>query len=508
MDKKVLAICWLNGQFKAMAVHKGAVKSIWESPQIVDENADFQAVLNEAVNQTGYNGVNVCILISSRKLMYHLIEVPPVSGADLEYYIERKANQLKAFDEPLSFCYIKTLPTRISNGVLVNIYPRSFLEKLTGRCNEIDLHLSRMFTLQSVMRTQLGSLNVAIEEPVVLAADVNGSTALLIGRKDGEVYFGRTIYGNWKVDPEYVCNEIMRSVLFVKQQFGIMATRVFLYGTELDRWKNAVEQICGLPAEPISYPSTAIDWLKECLKLSEDSNDNLVTADLRQEPQTRLFLRMTGFLAVLIIAGIGIWIAFVEKEIKHQKNVYASLVPAQKQLEETKNKLFAVRDEIQHRQQFVKLITDNIIHPVPGWFFGYLCDVFPDDLVLKELEIRWTNGLWHVRIVGVVHPADDKTAEQALAFGMQLLQNRLERSPFHFKVIKKSETPMPAVALTGTNVPSDISSDISSGIAARKQAGISMLGEGLANTTRPDTPTLIQKIKGGQTSFWLEGVMQ
>ncbi|MGB9603175.1 MAG: hypothetical protein ACPMAG_10340, partial [Limisphaerales bacterium] len=366
----------------------------------------------------------------------------------------------------------------------------------------------RMFTLQSVMRTQLGSLNVAIEEPVVLAADVNGSTALLIGRKDGEVYFGRTIYGNWKVDPEYVCNEIMRPVLFVKQQFGVMATRVFLYGTELDRWKNAVEQICGLPAEPISYPSTAIDWLKECLKLSEDSNDNLVTADLRQEPQTRLFLRMTGFLAVLIIAGIGIWIAFVEKEIKHQKNVYASLVPAQKQLEETKNKLFAVRDEIQHRQQFVKLITDNIIHPVPGWFFGYLCDVFPDDLVLKELEIRWTNGLWHVRIVGVVHPADDKTAEQALAFGMQLLQNRLERSPFHFKVIKKSETPMPAVALTGTNVPSDISSDISSGIAARKQAGISMLGEGLANTTRPDTPTLIQKIKGGQTSFWLEGVMQ
>jgi len=508
MDKKVLAICWLNGRLRAMAVHKGAVKSTWECPQIVDENCDFQAILNEAVNQTGFDGVKVCILINSRRMMYHLLEVPPVSGSDLEYYVERKVNQLKAFDEPAGFCYTKTLPTRTSNGLLVNIYPRSLLERLVENCQAQELHLSRMFTLQSVMREQLASLNANEEEPVVLAANIEGTTALLIGRKDGEIYFGRTIYSDWKVDPEYVCTEIMRSVLFVKQQFGVMATRIFLFGTELDKWEKKIEQMCNLPVASINYPSTPVDWLKECLKLSEETTDNIVSVDLRKEPQTRLFIRMVGFLALVIIFGIGVWIAFVEKEIIHQKKIYASLQPLEGQLQETQKQLFAKRDELQHRQQFVKLITDNLTYPVPGWFFGYLCDVFPEDLVLKELHIHWTNGVWHVRIAGVVQPADDKSPDEALALGLQLLQSKLEKSPFHFKTTNKSQVNMPTIINRNTNTQIDVSPSIASTFEARRKAGIMALGDDLTNSTRTTVPQFFEKLKGGEKVFWLEGVMQ
>ncbi|MCX7872775.1 MAG: hypothetical protein N2487_05770, partial [Verrucomicrobiae bacterium] len=134
MQRKTLAIYWLNGKFIALNIHKGEVKAIWTCPEPVNEENDFKTLLNEAVNQTGFNGDKVCVLIGSRKMMHHIIEVPPVKGADLEYYIERKANQLKTFEEPLAYSFWRTPPTRISDAVLVNIYPRSLLEKIAVTC--------------------------------------------------------------------------------------------------------------------------------------------------------------------------------------------------------------------------------------------------------------------------------------------------------------------------------------------------------------------------------------
>jgi len=506
MDKKVLAIYWLNGRFKALSIYKGEVKAVWESPKLVEDESNFQAALTDSVSQTGYDGVKVSVLISNRKTMFHLIEVPPVTGADLEYYVERKANQLKTFDDPLAFCYKKTLPTRISNGLLINIYPRPFLEKLAEACRNIDLHLSRMFTLQSVMQMQLGSLKVPSEEVVALAADVEGATALLIGRKDGEIYFGRTIYGDWKVDAEYVGTEIMRSILFVKQQFGAMALRLFIYGNENEKWTKTLEQFVGFPVEAPSYPSTPVDWLKESLKIRDDVTDNLVTPDLRQEPQARLFLKMVGFLAVVVAVCIGGWIGFVEKNVAKQNSEYMRLIPLLEKLEGEKKVVISRKEELEHRQQFVKYVTDNITNPVPGWFFGYLCDVFPDDLVLKELHIHQTNGLWYVHIDGVVQPADNKNLEQALSFGLQLLQNRLERSPFHFKVTGKTKFDLSAAI---SPISNSSQNDFSSALAMRREAGISMLGDGLTNTPSSGPLSFVEKIKGKEkTVFWLEGVMQ
>ena len=514
MDKRILAISWQNGKFIALNFVKGEVKSVWICPEPVNDESNFKTVLAEAVNQTGYEGEKVLILIGTRKLSHHIIEVPPVRGADLEYYIERKANQLKTFEQPLAYSFWKTLPTRTSEAVLVNIYPRPFLENLVITCRELGFHLSRMFSLHATMRLQLPTLQITSEEAVALVVEMEGTTALLIGRKDGQIYFARTIYSTWRTNLEYLGTEIMRSILFVKQQFGAVATRIFIYGDQADQWTKPLSDICGLPVEVRKYPATIEDWLKESLKLPEETTENLVTPDWRKEPQTRLFIKMVGFVSAIIIAGIMVWIGFVEKEIRHRIKVLASLQPLQTQLQESQKEILSRKTELEHRKELIRIVTDNPMHPVPGWFFGYLSDVLPEDLVLKEVQIYWTNGVWKVRISGVVQPVGNKPIEVALANGLQMLQNRLEKSPFHFKVTGKTQI---ASAKPASNEPSkptevsDTSKEISPAIGIRRQTGIGMIGDELTNNvkTTPEIPPFLEKVKPQEKSiFWIEGVMK
>lgn len=263
-----------------------------------------------------------------------------------------------------------------------------------------------------------------------------------------------------------------------------------------------------------TVPVTIEDWLKESLKLPEETTENLVTPDWRREPQTRLFIKMAGFVAALIIAGIVVWIGFVEKEIRHRVKTLASLQPLQNQLQETKNEILAKKTELEHRKELIKIVTDNPLHPVPGWFFGYLSDVLPEDFVLKELHIHWTNGVWKVRISGVVQPVGNKPVEQALIAGLQLLQNRLEQSPFHFKTTDKIQVASAKPTSPEPSKPAEVSDtakDISTGIGIRRQVGIGMLGDELTNNVRttPEVPPFLEKIKLQDKSvFWIEGVMQ
>lgn len=510
---KVLAISWLHGKFRAIYLNKGEVRSVWESPSPVDENIDFTTVLNEAVNQTGYDGVNVAMVLGTRRLIHHLVEVPPVTGSDLDYYVERRANQLKTFDEPAAFSYTKTPPTKISNAIVVHILPKPFLEKLISACHELDLHMTRLFPVPVIMQTQLPKIQSLEEEIVALVSELEGTTNLLIAKKNGEVFFGRTIYRTWRDDAEYVGTEIMRSILFVKQQFGVMATRIFLFGEKAADFIGIMQHVTGLPVEVVEKPASSQEWLLEMLKLPEDCTDNLISPDLRQEPQVKLLIKMVGFLVILIIAIVGGWVAFTEKQVRSQKIAYEKLLPRRATLEKKYQEIKQREIEIEHRNQVIKLVTDNPSNPVPGWFLGYLCDIMPDDLVLHELHISRSNNLWYVRIAGSVQPVGDKKIETAKYLAMQVLQNKLEKSPFHLKVTRKSPDVEPAPATAATQQPeqiSDTAKDISSGLAMRREAGISMLGDALTNSTKSTgLPGFIEKTTlAEKAKFWLEGVMQ
>jgi len=51
-----LSVSWLNGQFKAVAVHRGSIEGTWENPAEADDPANFEALVREAIQKAGFRG--------------------------------------------------------------------------------------------------------------------------------------------------------------------------------------------------------------------------------------------------------------------------------------------------------------------------------------------------------------------------------------------------------------------------------------------------------------------
>src|SRR5512135_3041725 len=92
-----LSISWLNGQFKAVAVHRGAVEGTWEHPEEVEGAGEFGELIREAVAQTNYRGQTVSLLLAHPRLVQQLVDVPPVKGQAIRRIVQRQAQQQKLF---------------------------------------------------------------------------------------------------------------------------------------------------------------------------------------------------------------------------------------------------------------------------------------------------------------------------------------------------------------------------------------------------------------------------
>jgi len=79
----MLSASWLNGQFKAVAVHRGAVEGTWENPSEAEATANFEPLLREAVQKTGFRGQTVSLVLAHPRLMQQLVDVSRVKWAAL-----------------------------------------------------------------------------------------------------------------------------------------------------------------------------------------------------------------------------------------------------------------------------------------------------------------------------------------------------------------------------------------------------------------------------------------
>src|SRR5437762_4417120 len=92
-----LSVSWLNNQFKALAIHRGELEGVWECPGPVDGASRFEAVLNEAIEQTEYRGHTISLVMAHPRLVQQLVDVPPVKGPSLRKILQRQAQQQKMF---------------------------------------------------------------------------------------------------------------------------------------------------------------------------------------------------------------------------------------------------------------------------------------------------------------------------------------------------------------------------------------------------------------------------
>src|SRR5207245_2398583 len=101
----ILSLSWLNGQIKAVAIHRGSVEGTWESAGRMDGDADFGAMVREAAQKTAFRGQTVSLLLAHPRLVQQLVDVPPVQGAALKRILQRQAQQQKLFAGEAAWAY-------------------------------------------------------------------------------------------------------------------------------------------------------------------------------------------------------------------------------------------------------------------------------------------------------------------------------------------------------------------------------------------------------------------
>src|SRR6266436_1782901 len=193
MDKNILCLSWLNGQVKAVTARNGAVLKSWERPDLAEDFSTFSAVLREAAVATDYIGTEVEVVLSHPRLTQQLVETPPLRGWNLRRFLDRQARQLKTFTTEAVFSYQPALPTKNAKAVLLHLFPKPFLDQMVQGCEQAGLRLSKVFPATAVLNHQLEELPVGADDVVLVAAETGGTTTVIIGRKDGQIYLGRTL---------------------------------------------------------------------------------------------------------------------------------------------------------------------------------------------------------------------------------------------------------------------------------------------------------------------------
>jgi len=434
MDKSILCLSWLNGQVKAVSAGNGAVLKTWARPDLAEDFSSFSTILREAALATDYVGTDVEVVLSHPRLTQQLVETPPLRGWNLRRFLDRQARQLKTFTTEAVFSYQPTLPTKNAKAVLLHLFPKPFLDQMVQGCEQADLRLSKVFPATAVLNHQFRELPVDGDEVVLVAAETGGNTTVVIGRKDGQIYLGRTLNSSWNIYPDRVNVDLNRTLLYVKQQFGAPVDNMWLVGTGAGGHADAMEALVKVPIKLSPIPYSPFYWNEQALKLPFGDTNNLVSAELHEAPKRRVLLRATAIIITLLAVASLALAACYQVLVSDRLATYTKLKPKLEQLQQKKVQLSQRETELVQHKQFVNVVSEQTVPAVPGWFLGYLGDAVPEDLFLSQLNVKREDDLWFFEMRGVLEP----TATNSLADAITKLTGNLSNGPFHAKITRSS----------------------------------------------------------------------
>src|SRR5437667_2982489 len=439
MSETVLSLSLLNERFSATAVHRGVVAGTWERPEPVTDLADFASVVREAVKQTGYVGTAVTAVLAHQRLAQQLVESPPVKGQKLKLFLQSRVKQLKAFASEAAWSYQPTLPTRNAQAMLAHLFPRELLGQLVNACGQVELKCDRVIPASAILQLQLATLPLEPLEVALLAAETGGTTTIVIGRKDGQIYLGRTLSSSWNVHPDRVNVDLNRTLLYVKQQFGAQVNSVWLFGAGAPAQIAPMKTAFRLPVNLSPVQPSPSYWSEQALKVPVGDTSNLISAEELEAPRRRVFLRVTS-VAVGVAALVAlITAALVQWWLMKQGKQFLKLQSKVEQLQVRNAALQDREREFLQKKQFVKVVSDEKVPPVPGWFLGYLGDILPEQLLLSHVRLNREDERWHVELGGTLQPTTNQAPAKVLADAVATLKKDLAQGPFHVKVVSEGE---------------------------------------------------------------------
>jgi hypothetical protein len=436
MEKTALCISLLNGEVRAAALRRGAPAGLWQRPEALEELAGFADVARQAAAGTRAGGRHVAVVLAHSRLNHQIIEVPPARGWALDRFLQRRVQHLKTFEGEAAWSCQPALRTKSAEALLLHLCPQTLLDQLAQGCAAAGLQLTRVIPTVAVLSAHLRQLPLESGEVALLAAETGSSTTVVIGGKDGQVCQGRVLPGTWNEQVDRVAVDLNRTISFAKMQYAAPVNSVWLFGSDAATHAATIASVVKLPVKPSPVPYSPYYWAEQAGRLPERDDGNLISLETRMAPQRRRMLTVTSVILLVLAAATLGAAGYLEMLRRGELQTIAKLDTDISRLRQKKTELEAREAELDRKKELVKLVSEQKLPPVPGYFLGYLSDAVPEDLVLTQLRVVRTNDLWSVHLAGTLQALTNPPPADALQRAFTALTNGLVTGPFKLKLTR------------------------------------------------------------------------
>jgi hypothetical protein len=438
-----LSASWFNGQFKAVAIHRGKVAGTWERPASESEAADdFEAIIREAAKQTSYHGQTVSLVLAHPRLVQHMTDVPPVKWSAMSKVIQRQALQQKFFSGEAAYASQILVSAKNHPRVLLHLLPRLILNQFMLACRRSNLHLVSVLPASAVLQRQLAALTLQRNDRVMLAAETAGSTTVVICDGDGRLVVARTLQGTWNEDAAKLALDLNRTVLFASQQLSVSLNRgLVLFGKGAAEQAPVIQRHIQLPVAVSPVPYEPFWWATESLKVRPETAPNFQSPELQKAPQRRVFAEVVAAAATVLLAGCIALTAYSIVQSRREQAALAGFKQHMTHLEARQIELDQLDAELKRKHQAIQVVLDERPPPKPAWLLAYLGQVVPPDLVVTNLNVKREGEYYRVKLAGTYQPATVTPAAQPVADSVENLKAALAGSPFHMRILESNAVP-------------------------------------------------------------------
>lgn len=483
LQASTLSVSWLGKTFRALSLHRGQVQSMWEAPEPIEGTHNFSDLLEKAVAATGYTGESVSLVLSHPRLAHQLVEVPPAKGQELTRLLDRAAQQQSGplFTTKAAWSAQPAESVKGTPRFLLNLFPKPLLDELLAGARKANLFLTAVLPPTAVLHNQLQELPAKENDVVMLAADTDGTTTVLVGHSDGRILLARVLSGNWNDALPALALDLRRTMLFVNQQHSVDVQALFLFGPNASERAAEVQAQVGLPTRTSPTVAGPDYWATEALRVHAALAQNFISREQQTAPQRRKMAWVVASATVLaVLACLAVAFQLFRMRSAELRNV-AGLRSQVTQLEVRHRELQEQEADVARRREVINLVASNRPPAVAALALGYLSEAVPAELVVTNFVIRQVDRAWQFRLAGCAQPV----ATNALARvdeAVAVLTNRLVNGPLRLRLSGTEEpatTNAPGLVNSLAGIPAGWLSKFSSAPAVVSAAGKEFAVEGM-----------------------------
>lgn len=445
-----LGISWLRGQFDAVALHRGEIVGSWRAPEIVEDPEKFTELLTAAAKHTGFTGDSIHLVLAHPRLTHQLVDIPDARGPALRPLVQRQVERLKVFEEAAAWTFEKSEPTKNSACALVHLLPESLLQRLSDTAKAAGYHLTSVVPSSVVLHTQFAKLPLDGQDVGVIAADINGGTIVVVGRREGPLLLARSLDTARAGGKSSLGVDLNRTLLFVSQQFATSVAGIWLFGPALTERLDELKPQFQIPVQASPEPSVPQYWAQEALRVPAEFTANLVSTQQQRAPQRKALLHVTTLLIGIAVLGMAAAAAAFQFLARRENAVVDQLktqiIQVQSQHQEHQKHYL----ELANRARLVEGVLDARPGAVPLWFLAYLGQAAPDALTVTNVHILRSTNAWRVRVTGRVQPSHDASPASVTRVAEEFSE-RLRTGPFQATIVPPTPANNPPVT-TAANV--------------------------------------------------------